>query len=128
MLLEWSAEHVTEITTEVHSDEYGTRGSGLGVCAAADAYSTSCESNAIVANSRKKRLEALRRLQNRFDPTTGGRKRNLLRTIIFLEKVLSSGTSCGDRAVGILCVALRENVEGMRSSSLVWGHWCLRNS
>ena len=43
---------------------------------------TSREANDIVANSRKKPLEAWRRLQKRFDPTTGGRKRNTLRTII----------------------------------------------
>ena len=38
--------------------------------------------NDTVANSRKNPLEAWRRLQKRYDPTTGGRKRNLLRTII----------------------------------------------
>ena len=43
---------------------------------------TSYEANDIVANSRKKPLEAWRRLQKRYDPTRGGRKRNLLRTII----------------------------------------------
>ena len=43
---------------------------------------TSSEANDIVANSRKNPLEAWRRLQKRYDPTTGGRKRNLLRTII----------------------------------------------
>ena len=43
---------------------------------------TSYEANDIVANSRKNPLEAWRRLQMRYDPTTGGRKRNLLRTII----------------------------------------------
>ena len=43
---------------------------------------TSYEANDTVANSRKKPLEAWRRLQKRYDPTTGGRKRNLLRTII----------------------------------------------
>ena len=43
---------------------------------------TSCEANDIVANSRKNPLEALRRLQKRYDPTTGRRKGNLLRTII----------------------------------------------
>ena len=36
---------------------------------------TSCEANDTVANSR-------RRLQKRYDPTTGGRKRNLLQTIM----------------------------------------------
>ena len=43
---------------------------------------TSYEASDIVANSRKNPLEAWRRLQKRYDPTTGGRKRNLLRTII----------------------------------------------
>ena len=43
---------------------------------------TSYEANDIVANSRKNPLDAWRRLQKRYDPTTGGRKRNLLRTII----------------------------------------------
>ena len=43
---------------------------------------TSQEAKDIVANSRKNPLEARRRLQKRFDPTTGGRKRHLLRTII----------------------------------------------
>ena len=40
---------------------------------------TSYEANDTVANSRKNPLEAWRRLQKRFDPTTGERKRNLLR-------------------------------------------------
>ena len=43
---------------------------------------TSYEANDIVANSRKNPLEAWRRLKKRRDPTTGGRRRNLLRTII----------------------------------------------
>ena len=40
------------------------------------------EANDTVANSRKNPLETWRRLQKRHDPTTGGRQRNLLRTII----------------------------------------------
>ena len=43
---------------------------------------TSCEANDIFANSWKNPLEAWRRLQKRYDRTTGGRKRNLLRTIM----------------------------------------------
>ena len=43
---------------------------------------TSSEANDIVANSRKNPLEAWRRLQKRYGPTTAGRKRSLLRTII----------------------------------------------
>ena len=42
---------------------------------------TNYEANDIDANTRKNPLEAWRRLQKRYDPTTGGRKRNLLRTI-----------------------------------------------
>ena len=40
----------------------------------------------IVANTRKIPLEAWRRLQKRYDPTTGRRKRNLPRTIIALGR------------------------------------------
>ena len=43
---------------------------------------TSYEANDMVANSRNNPLESWRRLQKRYDPTTRGRKRNLLRTII----------------------------------------------
>ena len=47
---------------------------------------TSYGANDIVANSRKDPLEAWRRLQKRYDLTTGGRKRNDLRTIISLGR------------------------------------------
>ena len=47
---------------------------------------TSYEANDIVANSGQNPLDAWRRLQKRHDPTTGGRKRNLLRTIISLGR------------------------------------------
>ena len=43
---------------------------------------TSYEPKDSVADSRKNPLEAWRRLQKRYDPTTRGRKRNLLCTII----------------------------------------------
>ena len=43
---------------------------------------TRYEPNDLVANSRKNPLDAWRRLQKRYDPTIGGRTRNLLRTII----------------------------------------------
>ena len=85
-LLEWAAEQTTEITTELIDREFlPTATKQERVRFAADAYSaygTSCEANDTVANSRKNPLEAWRRLQKRYDPTTGGRKRNLLRTII----------------------------------------------
>ena len=43
---------------------------------------TTYEATDIVANSRQNLLEAWRRLQKRSYPTTGGKKRNLLRTVI----------------------------------------------
>ena len=43
---------------------------------------TSYEANDSVAKSHKNPLKAWRELQKCYDPTTGGRKRNLLRTII----------------------------------------------
>ena len=43
---------------------------------------TEGESLSIVKNSKKSPYEAWRRLKKRFDPATGGRKRNLLRTIL----------------------------------------------
>ena len=66
---------------------------------------TSFEPNDTVANSRKNPLEAWRRLQKRYDPTTGRRKRNLLRTIISpgrcslleLQAVIERWESCVSR-------------------------------
>ena len=50
---------------------------------------TSQEANDTVANSRKNSLEACRRLQKRYGPTAGGRKRSILRAIICPDVVLS---------------------------------------
>ena len=44
------------------------------------------EAKDIVANSRKNPLETWRRLQKRPDSKAGGRKRNLLRTIVSAER------------------------------------------
>ena len=93
MMLEWSAEHVTEITTTaidlefLPTDTNEDRGVQnlefvLQQMHTALMALTSYEANDIVANSRKNALEAWRRLQKRYDATTGGRKRNVLRTII----------------------------------------------
>ena len=86
-MLEWAAEQPTEITTtaidleflptdtdedrEVQNLEFVLQQMHTALMAL-----TSCEANDIVANSRKNPLEAWRRLQKRYDPTTGGRKRN----------------------------------------------------
>ena len=93
MMLEWAAEQPTEITTTVIDLEFLPTDTNedrvvknlefvLQQMHAAFMVLTSYEANDIVANSRKNPLEARRRLQKRHDPTTGGRKRNLLRTII----------------------------------------------
>ena len=75
MMLEWLAEQVTEITQELIDPEFVLQQMHRALMAL-----TSCEADELVANSRKNPLEAWRRLQKRCDPTTGGRKRNLLRT------------------------------------------------
>ena len=116
MMLEWSSEEATEITTTAIGLEFLSTVTNVErgvqnlervlqqmhtVLTALTRY----EANDIVANSRKNPFDAWRGLQKRYDPTTGGRGRNLLRTITSLRKC-SSGTSSGDRAMGILRVAL----------------------
>ena len=93
MMLGWAAEQPTEITTTaidlefLPTDTSEYRGVQnlefeLQQMHTALMAPTSYEGNDLVANSRKNPLEAWRRLQKRYDPTTGGRKRNLLPTII----------------------------------------------
>ena len=97
MMLEWAAAQVTEITTELIDREFlqtatnQERGVQNLEFVVQQMHITltalsSFEANDIVANSRKNPLEAWRRLQKRYDPTTGGRKRNLLRTIVSLGR------------------------------------------
>ena len=64
------------------TDECKTWSSCCSRCTQHSWLSRVIKANDIVANSRKNPLEAWRRLQKRYDPTTGGRKRNLLRAII----------------------------------------------
>ena len=97
MMFEWAAEQATEITTTaidlelLPTDTNVDRGVRnlefvLQQMHTALVVLTSYEENDIVANSRKKPLEAWQRLQKRYDPTTRGRKRNLLLTIISLGR------------------------------------------
>ena len=97
MMLEWAAERPTEITTTAIDLEFlpSETNEDRGVqnlefvlqqMHTALMARTSFEANDIVANSRKNSLEAWRRLHKRYDPTTGGRKRNLLRTTISLGR------------------------------------------
>ena len=93
MMLEWAAEQTVGITTtaidlEFFPSEHNVdRGVEILEFVLQQMHTalmalTRYEAKGIVANSRKNPLEAWRRLQKRFDPTTGGRKRNLLHTII----------------------------------------------
>ena len=93
MMLVWAAEQPTEIRTTaidlefLPTDTNEDRGVQnlefvLQQIHTALMAFTSYEANDIVANSRKNPLEAWRRLQKRYGPTTGGWKLNLLRTII----------------------------------------------
>ena len=91
-MLEWTAEQPTELTTTAFDLEFLPTDANedrgvqnlefvLQQMHTALLALTSYDANDIVANSPKNPLEAWRRLQKRHDPTTGGRKRNLLRTI-----------------------------------------------
>ena len=83
MMLEWSAEQATDITHKLIDLAFlPTLEFVLQQMHTALLAPTSCEGCDIVANSRQNSLEAWRRLQKRYGPMIGGRKRNLLRTII----------------------------------------------
>ena len=93
MMLEWTAEQETEITTTAIDLEFlptdtnvdrGVQNLEFVLQQMHTTFMalTAYEANDIVANSRKNPSEAWRKLQKRYGPTTGGRKRNLLRTII----------------------------------------------
>ena len=93
MMLEWSAEHAAEITRELIDLEFLLASTNVerGVhnldfvlqqMHTTLVTSTSSEANGSVANLQKNALAAWGGLQKRYDPTTSGRKRNLLRTII----------------------------------------------
>ena len=95
--LEWSAEQVTEISTEfidreflpiMTNQERGVKNLEFILQQMHTMLTdlTSDEANDMVANSRKNPLEAWRRLQKRYDPTTGGCKRILLRTFVSLGR------------------------------------------
>ena len=92
MVLEWAADQTMEITTTAIDLDFLPTGmnGGRGVRNLEFILQhmheslmtlTSQEADDIVANSRKNTLEAWRRLHERYDPTDGGRKRNILRAI-----------------------------------------------
>ena len=83
MMLEWSAEQVTDITQELIGLEFFPTASNVERGAPVLEFVlqqmltalTNDGANDIVANSRRNPLETWRRLEKRHDPTTEGRKR-----------------------------------------------------
>ena len=92
MMSQWSAEEVTEITQERFETATNVERCMFNLefvlqyMHTALKAVTSYELHNHAATSRKNPFEAWRRLQNRNDMTTGGRKRNLLRTTISLGR------------------------------------------
>ena len=106
MMQEWSAEQVTKITQELINLEFLPTATNVdrGVLNqefvlqqmdTALMALTSYEASDTVTNSRKNPLEAWRRLQKRYDPTSGGRKRHLFRAIISLGRCSLSELQAG---------------------------------
>ena len=119
MMLEWAAEQPTDITTTAIDLEFlptDTNEDGgvqnleefmLQQMHTALMALRSFEANDIVANSLKNPLEACRRLQKRCDPTTSGRKRNLLRTIFLPGRCFFWNSKQGSNAGSPTCRAAR---------------------
>ena len=110
MMLEWAAEQPTR-RMRTRTEELKTWSSFCSRFTQHSWLSRVLKRMTLVAYSRKNPLEAWRRLQKRYDPTAGGRKRNLLRTITSPGLMLSAGTSSGYRRLGVLRVSLREEDE-----------------
>ena len=81
--MEWAAEQPTEITTTAIDLAFFADGQERRQKSAKPGV---LRRMTLSPNSRKNPLEAWRRLQKRYDPTRGGRKRNLPRTIISLGR------------------------------------------
>ena len=91
---------------------------------------TTYEANDIVVNSRKSSKETWRRLQKRYDSTTGGRKRHLLHTIISPERCSFLEVQASSNAGSSKCRATRKSWKAsytMKSSLLIWKHWRRRS-
>ena len=121
MMLGWAAEQATEITTDLINREFLPTATNqergvqnlefvLQQMHTALMALTSYEAGDI-ANSRKNPMEAWRRLQKRYDPTTGGRKRNFLRTISSPGRCSLLELQAGIERWESLCVPLREEAE-----------------
>ena len=137
MMLEWAGEQPTEITTTVidleflPTDANEDRGVQnlefvLQQMDTALMALMSYEAYDIVATSRKIPLEAWRRLQKRYGPTTGGRKRNLLRTIISLGRCslleLQAGIERWESCVSRYEKKLKDKVDDEIKLAQWWSH------
>ena len=122
MMLDWAAEQTIEITTTaidlafLPTDANVDRGVQnlefvLQQVHTALMALTGYEANDIVAHLRKNPLEAWRRRQKRYDPTTGG-KETFFERWFLLDGALLWNLKQGSDAGNIPRVALRENVEG----------------
>ena len=76
ILLDWSAEQVTEITQELIRLEFLPAATNMHTTLTA--LTRYKANDRVVANSWKNPLKAWRRLQKRYDPTTGGTKRTII--------------------------------------------------
>ena len=118
-MLEWAAEQTTEITTTAIDLEFLPSETNvdrrvqnlefvLQQMHAALVALTSYEANDTVANSRENPLEAWRRLQKRYDPTTGGRETFF--SLSFLrDDALFWNSKRGSNAGSPTCLAARRS-------------------
>ena len=118
MMLEWAAEQPKKITTTaidlefLPTDANKDRGVQnlefvLEQMHTALVALTSYEVNDIVANSRKNPLEAWRRLQERYGPTTGERKRTFCARSFLLDGALSWNSKRVSNAGSLAYLATR---------------------
>ena len=141
MMLEWSTAQAAKITTE-HIDleflptstnqEGGVRNLKFVLQQMHTALRAlrSHEANDTVANSRKNPLEAWRRLQKRYDPTTGGRNRTLLRTITALGRCSLLELPAGIERWESYVLRYEKKLKDKFGDEIkvpCHRHWCLKN-
>jgi len=93
--LEWALEQDTEITVAMVDERFGSDAiDPIPHVASVNqqfktvlSHLTEMEAYSIVQNCSRNGLEAWRRLHRRYDPITGGRRRNLLRAIMAPQRV-----------------------------------------
>ena len=118
MMLEWAAEQATEVTTTaidlefLPTDTNEDRGVEILEFVLQQMHTalmalTSCEANDLVANSRKIPVEAWRRLQKRYDPTTEEENETFCARSFLLDGALFWNSKRGSNAGSPTCLATR---------------------